>query len=797
MNVILTPRVNIVRDPVADIQGSNGGNYQTYGEDPVLNGRLGAAEAVGIQRDGNCIACLKQMFGSSTGTAQGSPVCLIEEQAMHEIYMQVFEEPIRAGVGSAMTNYNQVNGKWTSMASEMNQTLCRTEWGFKGFIVDDWHCLFNPASIMENVTLEMPGKDYVGEGSEKSVYGRMLMVAIADPDSPITEEHLNKAVGRLLTTLHRFDMLDNQRIPGPLSPEIKEQGIRDARDIATKIAVLLKNEDSVLPLDIKRDKVALIGPTARQTAMPVFKEASYGFPDRKTGPLQALRHQMAQDVTFAVGNDLEGVLVPAKNLKTHASGAGLTRHIVELPDNGSHTGLDESLPFVDGTIGGATITDASIVDATVNFSGDTDLPPLEMRYQDTTVVPFYLWQGRLVADETGYHRLSLQTYTPGAAEYKQNIRLGREMEILTSGNLYIRESGAYRCLGTGYRVLMNGGAAANSSVVPCMDGWNNVGGYVYMEAGREYDIFLTACSVYKMPVGVRLCWVTPAMVRANIQQAVEAARQADKAIVFAWHISPSTVLELDECQNALIEAVTKANPNTVVVLNNGDPVAMPWRDRVKGILEMWYPGQEGGCATADVLTGRANPGGKLPVTFPRQLEDTAPHAPGHPERCGRQKRLWTSEYPELYISKFTEGVHMGYRWLDENNIEPMFAFGFGLSYTSFAYDHLAVQRSRHGLSVTVGVKNTGKRFGAEIVQCYLHRPDQLPAGVQASPIALAAFARVELEPGEEKCATLLVNEKSLSYYHAGHKCWELFAGERKISVGASSRNLLLSAKVFV
>jgi ribose 5-phosphate isomerase B len=204
MNVILTPRVNIVRDPVADIMGSNGGNYQTYGEDPILNGKMGAAEAVGIQKDNNCIANLKQMFGSSTGTAQGSPACFIPEQAMHEIYMRVFEEPVRAGVGSAMTNYNKVNNKWTYFFTEMNKNLLRDEWGFKGFIIDDWHCLFDPEAIMENVTLEMPGKDYVGEGSEKSVYGQKLIDAIKDPNNPVTEDHLDRAVGYLLDTLYRF-----------------------------------------------------------------------------------------------------------------------------------------------------------------------------------------------------------------------------------------------------------------------------------------------------------------------------------------------------------------------------------------------------------------------------------------------------------------------------------------------------------------------------------------------------------------------------------------------------------------
>ena len=776
MNVILTPRVNIVRDPVADIEGSNGGNYQTYGEDPVLNGRMGAAEAQGIQRDNNCIATVKQMLGSSTGTAQGSPRCIIGEQAMREIYMRVFEEPIRSGAGSAMTNYNQVNGQWTYMFSEMNQKLCRDEWGFAGFLVDDWHCLFDTESIMENVTLEMPGRDYYGEGNEKSVYGAMLKQAVLDPASPVTETHLDKAVRDYLDTLKRFGMLDAQRVPGPIAEDVKQKSIRDAKEIAVKTAVLLKNEDDILPLDTKADTLALIGPTARQTATPVFKEASYGFPDRKRGPLAALRGQMQNEVAFAVGNDLEGTVIPADNLR-------LTRRIVRLPDSGNHEFLELSG------------TDGALVDTAVNFAGDTALPPLKPDFEDTTVVPYYLWQGQITTTETGYYRLSVQTYTPGVEEFARHVKHPREMEILTSGNLYFKEKDAYRRLSDGYRVLMNGGASPNSSVVPCLDGWNNVGGYVHMEADQAYDLVFTAGSVYNMPVGVRLCWVTPSMEQKNIDEAVKAAQNADKAIVIAWQKSPSGVLELAECQNRLIEAVAEANPNTVVVLNSGDPVAMPWRDKVKGILEMWYPGQEGGYATADVLTGHANPSGKLPVTFPKKLTDTAPHAPGHPERCGKQKRLWTENTPPEYVSAFTEGVNMGYRWFDANQIEPLYAFGFGLSYTSFAYEDLTVKRAEGGVSVSFTLTNTGKRFGAEAAQVYLGRPDGLPEGVQASPKTLAAFKRVELEPGESRTVALLVDEKHFAYYSEVEKAWIRPEGTRSLYVGASSRDLRLEAVV--
>ena len=147
MHVVLTPRVNIVRDYVAPVGKSNGGNYQTYGEDPLLNGLMGASEIRGIQQNKNAIANLKQMFGSSTGTAQGAGNCIIDEQTIHEIYLRAFEIAFKEHVGSCMTNYNQVNGIWTYKYRDLTQTLCRDRWGFKGFIVDDWYCLYEPEAI--------------------------------------------------------------------------------------------------------------------------------------------------------------------------------------------------------------------------------------------------------------------------------------------------------------------------------------------------------------------------------------------------------------------------------------------------------------------------------------------------------------------------------------------------------------------------------------------------------------------------------------------------------------------------
>lgn len=261
IHLLLTPRVNIVRDPVSLKGTSNGGNYQTYGEDPVLNGEMGAQEANGIQKDNHALANLKQMVASSTGAAQGAGNCIVDEQTLHELYMRPYELVMKAGVASAMTNYNQVNGTWTYDYGHMMDECARDKWGFKGFIFDDWYCLYDPNAIRHGATLEMPGDDYYNEGSELSCYGKKLLDAIHDPEQPVTMDDLDHAVYYYLDTLDRFGMLDEkQRIPGPIGQDVKMKSAETARRIAGKGAVLLKNDDDILPMQFEGKKIAVIGP---------------------------------------------------------------------------------------------------------------------------------------------------------------------------------------------------------------------------------------------------------------------------------------------------------------------------------------------------------------------------------------------------------------------------------------------------------------------------------------------------------------------------------------------------------
>jgi beta-glucosidase len=252
-------------------------------------------------------------------------------------------------------------------------------------------------------------------------------------------------------------------------------------------------------------------------------------------------------------------------------------------------------------------------------------------------------------------------------------------------------------------------------------------------------------------------------------------------VVFAYMEGTEGVdqptLALPDEQDQLIEAVARANPRTVVVLNSGYPVLMPWVKKVRAILDMWYPGQEGGRATADLLVGAAVPGGKLPVTFPAREADapTATSPLRYPGVNGQED--------------YSEGIFVGYRWYDQQRIAPLYPFGYGLSYTSFGYRHLRVLGAKEGVPrVRFTVTNTGQRTGTEVAQVYVGRlPTSLPTPVKQ----LAGVARVTLGPGESRTVTVSLDRLSLSYWDSQADRWVTPAGQVAVLVGSSSRNIQL------
>ncbi|MBB2940736.1 beta-glucosidase [Actinoplanes lutulentus] len=272
----------------------------------------------------------------------------------------------------------------------------------------------------------------------------------------------------------------------------------------------------------------------------------------------------------------------------------------------------------------------------------------------------------------------------------------------------------------------------------------------------------------------------------DVAAAAATAATADVALVFGWYgmgeFADPASLSLSDNGDALISAVAKANKNTVVVLETGSAVTMPWLDQVRGVVEAWYPGEQQGPAIARLLWGDVNFTGKLPMSFPKSLADTPTHTP--------------EQYPGIKAAgqtirqvEFSEGLEVGYKWYDEQGIEPLFPFGYGLSYTDYRYDRLNVTRSGKDVTVTFRVRNTGDRSGTETSQVYL----TLPSSTGEPGKRLVGFSQTKLAPGASKTITVTIREKSadhpLSYWDSRRDEWRTAAGRYTVSVGSSSRSL--------
>ena len=720
MDVFLGPMVNIARIP------NWGRNATSMGEDPFLMSQMTGPLIEGIQTQG-VIASTKHFVGNnqSEGVDSNRHEVLdndfvIDLRTLHEIYLPGFEAAVDAGTGSIMAAYNQTNGYPNSGNPDTLNGILRGELGFRGFVESDWGATHSTEAILMGLDAEFTG---YGIFNKRTLwFGDALRAAIDEGRVP--EAALDRSVGRILSVMERFGMLDNTRVPGPDAVEI-EAGAAVARAVAERGTVLLAN-DGILPLDQDAmASLAVIGPTAGQLAANPGFGSALGIEERKLPPLDAMR-ELGANVIYARGMNLQGEAIPGSAVTLAGQqGSGFVR----IPQNGT------------------PIT----VDPAIDFTGENALP----------FGRAYSWRGSLTVPETGEYVLMTQSW-------------GGRTELFVDDKVVARS--AYPFFG--------GAAKKTSSLLPTLDGLDNGRTTVRLEAGQAYAIEVQAQAWADQNMEVRLAWYTPEMRRADLQAAVEAAAAVDTAVVFAWQrageqADPSASLRLPEGQDQLIEAVIDANPNTVVVLTSG-PIQMPWLDDARAVMEIWYPGQEGGRVVADLLTGRANPSGKLPITFPREMSDSPAFTPGHPER-------YAGVNDEV---RYTEGIFVGYRWFDEQDIEPLFPFGHGLSYTDFAYSDISAVPSDLGLEVRFTLTNVGDVAGAEVPQLYVGRPDSAP--VPMAVRALAGFERVELAPGEAREIVMQVPLRQMSYWNVETDEWEFVPGERSVHVGASSRDLRLN-----
>lgn len=747
MDVIYGPQLDITRFPGASR------NQTTGGEDPYLISQLGVAEINAIQSQG-LMSQAKHfaLYNQSTNVAGGNARLNVnvDQQTLHEIYLAPFEAAVKdAGISSLMCAYSKALGQYNCEQPLLLNDVLRSQWGFKGFVLSDYGATHS-LSILAGLDTSYPS----GLGADGSPFFTTDLKALADPSSgtysPAVAHALDTSVARILYQYERFGLLQN---PAQNRPTLdKAAGIATALDLALRSAVLLKNSDHALPLGAADlQSAALIGPVGRQAYVGVGGERSRGFADRDAiSPLVALRAKApaGSTIDYSPGIDWIGSTVPASAL-----GSGLTR-----------TQSDSA---------------TTQVDATLDYTGTNTLAPGKT----------YTWTGNLTAPSADTYNLQLQrSATDPTIANPAGI-----------GTVALEVDGLPQALGN----PVPGGPVP---ILLTEDGLFNVGAGVSLTAGSHsvkitYTIptAITAplpAAGSTPPVNLRFNW---SALTSTISAAADAARHAKVAIVFA-NDSPGgnstpdrNPATLQAGQDDLIAAVAAANPNTVVVLNTGSSVTMPWVDKVKAILEMWLPGQEGGDATAQMLLGQADPGGKLPMTFPNNLTPFT----GYPERFPGVNADGVAATSGPTTETYTEGLQMGYRWYDEQDVTPLFPFGHGLSYTSFGYSGLNAHRaSDGGIDVRVTLTNTGSVAGDEVPQVYLGRPKApLPDGVQSVPQSLAAFSRVHLLPGRSTTVRIHVAPRQLSYWSTAVGNWVVATGDRPVMVGSSSRDHRLTTLV--
>ena len=717
-DVLLGPCINIVRTPLG------GRNFETFAEDPHLAGRLAVGYVRGVQSRGvgtsvKHFACNNQEIERMRGDS------VVDQRTLREIYLPAFEAAVKEGrPWTVMCAYNRINGVYASCHRQLLRHILKEEWGFDGFVISDWgavHDVFE--AVRGGLDLEMPGP--------AKYHGELLSAALRHWQ--LEETDVTEAARRVLRIVERADQ---RRIAGRVNTPAHQ---RLARRAATEAITLLKNDDDLLPLLPRQLRsLAVIGPNA--TAYQYGGGgSSAATPPYNRQPIEELR-----------------ALLPAKVRVEHAPGCdnlevvpALSAELVRTPD-GKPGFLAEY------------------------FNGERCAGKPVARRPESDLLR--IWRDRCpvegVAREQFAARWTAEFVAPGAGEFEFHLQTIGAVRLWLDGREILRDE-------------FDSAAAGGSEFAPTEDA-HACTARVTLRAGRRYRLRLEYVKRRVMGV-LKVRFGRPPGYRADEQIAAAAAlaQQSDAAVVFVGMPHKFETeggdrphMRLPGRQDDLVRAVLAANPRTVVVVNAGSPVTMPWAADAPAILFGWYGGQEGGAALARVLLGRAEPSGRLPVSFPARYEDnpTFPNYPGE-----RQ-------------ATYGEGVFVGYRYYDAKQVAPLFPFGHGLSYTSFAYRELRLPRTiQRGqpARVSVVVENTGPRPGTEVVQLYVGDVKcRLPRPVRE----LKGFAKITLRPGEKRRVEFVLGDRDWSFYDPVAQAWRAEPGEFVVAVGRSSRDLPVAGR---
>ncbi|WP_019060335.1 beta-glucosidase [Streptomyces prunicolor] len=714
VHVLLAPTVNLHRSPLG------GRHFEAYSEDPYLTGRIGTGYVTGVQ-EGGVGTTVKHFVANDAETDRFTVDNLISQRPLRELYLAPFEAIVEnAHPWGIMTAYNRVNGTTMTEHRYLVNEILRGEWGFDGFNVSDWTAARSTVGAIEGgLDAAMPGP--------KTVYGEALAQAVRDGE--VEEPTVDAAVRNVLRLAARVGILDGAepvvaeaQLPSPVDGEAL------AREIARRSFVLVRNENDALPLK-PNGTVALLGAAARD-ARVLGGGSAIVFPPHIVSPLDGLTAALPEGtLSYAVGADPNTELADADKgfelravcrdaagqvIGTASAPSGQLRWMgADLPEGVTH----DTLHTVELT---GTFTPRATGTHTFGIKG---LGAFTLTVDGTT---YYDDVQRPLKDDP------FSSFF-GAPEPRARVDLtaGTPVEVSLTYVVSFAENRSLKVIGFSL---------------------------VHQEPQRDPDEL--------------------------IAEAVELARTAGAAVIVVATTErvesegyDRTNLQLPGRQDDLVHAVAAVNPNTVVIVNSGSPVELPWRDEVAAVLLGWFPGQEGGAALADVLTGTHEPGGRLPTTW-GSLTD----APV------------TQVVPDNGELPYIEGVFIGYRAWEKAARTPSYPFGHGFGYTDWTYDEIAADDTddTDGTSVTVRVTNSGARHGREVVQIYL-APADAPAETNTNTDTdpqrparwLAGFAGVEAGPGESVEVIVELPRRAFEIWDETANSWAVVKGSYEIQAGRS------------
>lgn len=726
INVFYGPGVNIYRS------SKDSRNFEYMGEDPYLASEMAVPFIKGIQQ-GGVIATVKHFVANDQEFDRYKVSSEVDERTLHEIYFPPFKAAVqRADVKAVMMGYNLVNGIYCAQNRYLMKDILRDSWGFKGTIISDWgatHAAYE--SVEAGLDMELGTFDYLNKG-------KLLPLIKA---GKIKESLIDSMVTHIFRPCFELGIFDRKTIKDTSIPTFNEEANKAAYQEACEGIILLKNDRNILPL-ASPNTIAVIGPNANPNIADdnVYdvKGVSYGGGgSSKVNPwyvvndMEGIRRAFPNTRILyheGISNAYKRNLFKHSSFQTQEGRRGLT---------GSYYMLDEQSP--------EKVLKPSIqrVDAAIDFNwaeGSNEVKALGKNYK-------IQWDGCIAPEKDD----SIIFFMDAQGGYRLTV----------DGRIVIDERNSQSFANKYVRVA----SKRNERISVRLEYWNQ----------------------NSNPAEIRFAWDYASSVDTS-----EALRIASKAdyVIFCGGIDASLEFEgtdrqfeLPYGQDELINSLAKVNPNIIVALHGGGSLRMtPWIGHVAAVIHLLYPGQEGGTAFGDILSGKVNPSAKLPFTIEKEWKDSPAY--GNYDETRKERKVY-----------YREGIFVGYRGYEHQGIKPLFPFGHGLSYTNFDYSNLKVQvidKKNGCVKVTMDITNTGQRDGAEVVELYVH---DAKSKVERPYKELKNFEKVYLKPGETKSIEMHLSKEAFEYYDAALHKWVLEPGNFDILVGSSSENIRLKESI--